>query len=455
MGIPVYNVGDFITDDLLIIDKTRIKKGSQTAVAYIVKCIDCGCEYTVRSDMVKRKTSCKNCKKRKSKDGKYVIYKYNVGDIVNMLKIENYIMMTSVTSKNRGKSEYKVKGYKTRCIIDGYELDIKEDDLKSGKGCPVCAGKRVVKGINDISTTHPQYVKYFKKIEDVYTNTHGSHKRVELKCPMCDTRKTMSISNLCRHGFSCSVCSDGFSYPEKFVSRMIHLLNIDYVTQLSRTTYEWCGRYRYDFYIKDYNIIIESNGLQHYKEMNRNGARTLEEEQTNDETKKKLALGNGVKHYIELDCRYSEMNWIKSSIMNSELPKLLNFKEEDIDWRECEKFALSSRIKEVCDLWDTGEFTDVEELSRYININSTTVRKYLKIGHNIKICIYDTKEYNKRNNYVKVICDDIEFKSISDCARYYGVNIQTMSSWLNGRKTMAQRFRNMGLRRIDTQNKYV
>lgn len=41
--------------------------------------------------------------------------------------------------------------------------------------CPICSGKIVVKGVNDVATTHPNCVKYFKNPEDAYTHTASSN----------------------------------------------------------------------------------------------------------------------------------------------------------------------------------------------------------------------------------------------------------------------------------------
>ena len=49
------------------------------------------------------------------------------------------------------------------------------------------------------------------------------------------------------------------------------------------------------------------------------GGRTLEEEQENDELKKSLAIKNGIKDYLVIDCRESEMEFIKSNILKSQL----------------------------------------------------------------------------------------------------------------------------------------
>lgn len=46
---------------------------------------------------------------------------------------------------------------------------------------------------------------------------------------------------------------------------------------------------------------------------------------------------------------------------------------------------------------------------------------------------------------VRVVCDGIEFRSVADCAKYYGVNPSTMRQWLSGTHYVPDRFVLMGL----------
>ena len=69
------------------------------------------------------------------------------------------------------------------------KMQIEENSLKNGNGCSCCYGRTVVKGINDISTTNPEMVKYFVNIEDAYTHTYCSNEKVLMRCPNCNNEK--------------------------------------------------------------------------------------------------------------------------------------------------------------------------------------------------------------------------------------------------------------------------
>lgn len=45
-----------------------------------------------------------------------------------------------------------------------------------------------------------------------------------------------------------------------------------------------------------------------------------------------MALAHGIKNYFEIDCRNSDIGFIKNNIINSGLLEILNVKEKDINW---------------------------------------------------------------------------------------------------------------------------
>ena len=316
-------------------------------------------------------------------------YYYKVGEIVNDLKIIELL-------QDRGKK------YKVKCIKDDYEFVIAEYHLRNLKGCPVCCNRVCIKGVNDVATTHPHLVKYFANPEDSTKVTYGSSKKCLMRCPNCGFEKWMVISELSRRGFSCKQCSDNISYPEKFVFNFIKQLNVDFKTQASCTYFNWlsCNK-KYDFYLINYNCIIETHGNQHYERgFNDIGGRTrtLEEEQENDRFKRELALANGITHYIELDCRESKLDWIKNSILQSKLPNLLNFKETDIDWNKCDEMALKSYVPLAWEYYDNNKYKmSFKNMADFFNVKPDTFRNWLKVGVKAGKCTYEVG-YNKNYN---------------------------------------------------------
>lgn len=284
---------------------------------------------------------------------------------------------------------------------------------------------------NTVFETHPHLIKYFVYEQDAKTYAAFSNKKALIKCPDCGYEKHMLIYEVTNKGFSCKKCGDGVSYPEKIVFNVLEQLEINFYTQSSKKDLSWCGNYRYDFYFEYNNksYLIEANGGQHYFcAFESMGGKSLEETQENDRVKQELALSNGINHYIVLDCRKSELELIKLNILNSELPKLLNFKEEDIDWLKCHEFALSSRVKEACDLYKTNT-KKVLEIANTLKLSITTIKRYLKIGEGMGWCVLKLRKnrniYREKNKKTQVICINTLkfFDSITQASLFYKANL--------------------------------
>lgn len=285
----------------------------------------------------------------------------------------------------------RYKWYKYTCNKCGWtEGWMEESHLIKGGGCSCCSGKTVVPEINSIYAKAPWMMRWMSE-EDAKKYLPNSSKKIEVVCPDCRKGKVKQIGVLYRDKSLGCACGDKTSYPEKFIYNLLEQLKIKFQTQLTTFTFNWCESYKYDFYLPEFNMIIETHGMQHYEQTGRKGARTLEEEQENDRLKRELALSNGVKHYIELDCRYSDLDYIKDKIIKSELNNLFNL--EDINWLKCEEFALSNLVKKVCEYWNNKEgWETTYTIAALFKMDRTTVSGYLKKGTKLGWCIYDTKE---------------------------------------------------------------
>ena len=314
-------------------------------------------------------------------------YLYNINDEIcddkRHLKI---LSREKIKGYSKTKPNTSIKIYTCECLKCGdTTIKITEFHLKEGRGCPTCRGMKVTKGINDIPTTAPWMIPYFQGGKDEASNyTNNSNKKIFPKCPFCNSisPKQYKINKIyTKKGFSCH-CTDGISYPEKFVSNFLTQLNVDYISQANKNTFEWLNEnVRYDFYIPHYDTIIEVNGRQHYFNNNWTG-KTLEQEQLNDKYKYDLAKGN-VKYYIQLDCSESSKIYIKRSIEESLLSSIFNI--SNIDWNKCDLSAMSNLTKEICDYYSNIS-TDIKDISKYFDKSKTTIIRHLKFGNEYNWC---------------------------------------------------------------------
>ena len=351
-------------------------------------------------------------------------YQYSLESIINdrkrnILLVEQIRMPVGKSDKNKN---FTKRGYRYKCLNCGNIDCIGEYNIDKGNGCSVCSNNKVVRGINDIATTQPHLIKYFVNIEDAYKYSYLSGKKVLMKCLNCNYEKETIISTLYSQGFSCKKCGDGISYPNKFIFNMLQqLLNTNFETE---KIFRWAEDKRYDFYIPNIGII-EVHGMQHYQKSTKNSkfAHTLKEEQENDKLKEQLAKDNGIENYIIIDCRRSEMEWIKNSILNSKLTVLFNLNK--INWLKCEEFACKSMINVVCNLWNNGIKSSLE-IRKILKIARSTVILYLKRGAILNWVDYDSNKAktNPRLNCRKengssarrVVC--LNTNMIFDCIDY-------------------------------------
>lgn len=370
---------------------------------------------------------------------KKVQYIYKEGDIITNVHSGKLQILEQIKIKdNRG---YLHKGYKYKCLICGNKDVILQSSLEKNRGCNVCCNpsKKILIGYNDIWTTNLELAKLLVNPEDGYKYTQGSGKRVDFKCPNCGNIINKKISKVKRDGLFCPKCNDKLPYTEKFIFNVFQqLLSDNFIYQLSKITFKWCKNHRYDFYFKVNNerYILEVNGLQHYQDSFEScGGKTLRQEQENDKLKRKLALQNGIKeeNYIVIDCRYSELEWIKENILNSRLNELFDLSK--INWLECHKYTCSSLVKKACELWNSG-IHNVTDIGKIMKLSNSTIVKYLKHCSKLKWCNYNSLQehinsINKMHetNKIKVICLDSKkiFESIKNASNTYKVDGSTLS----------------------------
>jgi len=239
-----------------------------------------------------------DCKLKELLGLKTIKYKYDIGDTIenNTSKIK-ILKQIRISCNSKSKPNRTDKGYTYECLNCGNIDDILESHLIEDKGCNVCCPtpQKVLRGYNDIATTHPHLIKYFINIEDAYTHTYGSEDYVDVICDRCGYIKNVKINKFTAHGIQCPKCGDGFSYPNKFVFNVLEQLGINFKPE---KTFDWSLEKRYDFYLIDFNYIIEAHGMQHYEDtkIGQGNGRSFIEEKWNDKFKKVIAKGNGIKN---------------------------------------------------------------------------------------------------------------------------------------------------------------
>ena len=236
------NYGDNIkTLSPYINSRTKIK----------VKCNKCGNEWSALSSSLLRGRGCKKChtlNQRKTNDKFSEEFVKNYGDKYELLS--DYI---------NAKIKIKVK-----CKLCDNIWESKPYHLSHTKcECPKCIAKE--RGIKS-RKTHEKFVEDVFNIHNDKYEVIGQYikanVKIEIKCNNCNNNWNIVPYSLLQ-GFGCPICVQ--SKGESSIKNYLDNNNINYYQQ---KTFENCKNIQalpFDFYLPDYNICIEYDGIQHFK----------------------------------------------------------------------------------------------------------------------------------------------------------------------------------------------
>lgn len=306
-------------------------------------------------------------------------------------------------------------------------------------GCDECIRISKIRptiGVDDLWTVRPDVASLLQDPEHGYLYKENSKQHDIFKCPICGRPRSCAIYSVSVQGFSCPNCSDGISYPNKFMSSLLRQLGIDFIPEYDPI---WIKPYRYDFFfnIDSKDIIVEMDGgLGHGHSNTGYKTRSPEEAVEIDNYKTSNAIKHGIQ-VIRIDCNYRYKDrfvYITNNIKSSNLSELIDLSK--IDFVICNKDAEKSLFFEACKLWDSG-IHNKYEISKLLGVSHDTVRNYLIKSEQLGYSSYIHDEYYKNaiiNSRKKaaftvsfpVMCIETKeiFRSISSVRTLTGISVQ-------------------------------
>jgi hypothetical protein len=91
------------------------------------------------------------------------------------------------------------------CPIGHQYVTLMSLRTRSGTGCPICANKKVLKGFNDVATTHPELANEAEGW-DPTSLVAGSHKKLKWKCAYSHEYEATLMSRSGKGNSGCPVC---------------------------------------------------------------------------------------------------------------------------------------------------------------------------------------------------------------------------------------------------------
>lgn len=291
--------------------------------------------------------------------------------------------------------------------IDSRTVKIYIENYTNNTGCtfPIeniigCKLRSILR--QPIAITNPELVQFFLDKGDAHKYLSHSGVKLPMLCPVCGTIKNMLIKDLTKNGFSCPACSDGISWPNKFMFNALTQLKVDFINEVTKFSpgFKWIeNNYRYDFYLKtnDRNVLVEMDGLFHAKGF----FQTYEEIHQRDLDKDRLARDNGYE-VIRIDCAYSDtskrFDYVLYNIFNSELNSILNL--DIVDWELANRRATSSNVVLAAQYWNDD--LTIKEICEKLGIAKSTAREYLKNAAQLGLCNYSAElSINKKSKKFK------------------------------------------------------
>lgn len=189
--------------------------------------------------------------------------------------------------------------------------------VMSGNCCPYCAGKQV--GLsNCLAIKRPDLLKQWHPTKNdnltAYDVTKGSQKNIWWACTCCGHEWQATITSR-RKINGCPRC--GQSFGEICIDKILNKYNIIYQYNYRFKNCIYKRPLSFDFYLPQYNILIEYQGLQHYEPVDFAGqgikwANTqFKLNQKRDSIKRKYCLKNNIKL---LEIPYWDFNNIEEII---------------------------------------------------------------------------------------------------------------------------------------------
>ena len=213
-------------------------------------------------------------------------------------------------------TKYKIK-MKIICPSHGLFEQTPTNHISKKQGCPQCAillrKELITKTFQEmIITAKNIHQDRYTYIENSYSNGY-SH--MTIICPIHGDFKQTPNNHLQGHG-----CPSCVFKNQSIVAEVLCTLNIKYLTEYKLSIGNK-RKYKVDFYLPDYNLIIEYNGEQHYTPQTF-GSLTIEaankkflKQKKRDVRVRNYCRDSGI-YFIEIDGRYYKGKQLRKYLNN-------------------------------------------------------------------------------------------------------------------------------------------
>lgn len=150
----------------------------------------------------------------------------------------------------------------------GHEWNDTISNRNKGRNCPYCSNHRVLTGFNDLETIRPDLAKewnYQRNKKSPREFTIGNDTKVWWKCKEKHEWQAQINSRTRINGSNCPYCNG--SKTERLTYKILKDLTILFVAEKKFEQDVRVKYYPYDVWVSKYGLLIECDGIQHFKEV--------------------------------------------------------------------------------------------------------------------------------------------------------------------------------------------
>lgn len=233
------------------------------------KCLICGTSWQTKIiARTKKNAGCPKCNAKKRVENHRLTFLKKNGSITDPLLLQewNYARNLLLTPKDFTPASNKYVWWK--CSKCGYEWRAKISNRSVLKrGCPACKNLAVIKGKNDLATTHPLLAKEWHPTKNLpltpYNVPYGTRKKVWWICPKGHEYQASILHR--SHGTNCPICNNGrqTSFHEQAI---FHYVKQIFPDAINRYKDIFKNGMELDIYIPSIKTAVEYDGIFYHKQ---------------------------------------------------------------------------------------------------------------------------------------------------------------------------------------------
>ncbi|ARF12345.1 hypothetical protein Klosneuvirus_5_15 [Klosneuvirus KNV1] len=240
-----------------------------------IECNKCKQDYQISWDQYKRGGDCRLCNPSKKK----------TIEEVNMIIEDRGDRLVSTEFKScNDKLEIK-------CGTCDKVFETTYNVYRKSNGCPSCTFENRIENQKHSQDYVANYIK--EKGDELISTYTRMQDKIDIRCGICHEIYHISFTNFCTHETRCPCIT--ISKGERIIKEYLEKNNIKYIHQKKFPDLRRTLPLSFDFYLSNYNVLIEFDGSIHFKSNDLlGGKKAFDDRRDSDIIKNIFCLNNKI-----------------------------------------------------------------------------------------------------------------------------------------------------------------